>query len=546
MGLVAMKPAAPRGALPFLSCLILAVLPASGRALLTTDRSAARREGRSAARSGRAMLEREGVRLALRREELLFTRIEGRATGSASSRSKRYRHHSSREHLRRVHKTAYWGNITIGSPPQSFGVIFDTGSGNLIIPSSRCHDDGCVPHNLYDQASSKTSHSVVTEHGMGGSRITFGTGSIAGTFVRDNMCFGSSLCINASFIAAVEETREPFEQLPFDGIMGMGFPVLSTGKGFNIVDELSAGGHLPGGLFSFYFSDDRGSEVTFGGYRSEHLASEIVWAPIKKASYWQVSMDDVTINNVPQKFCGGDCEVAVDTGTSMLAGPSKFVKFLKRKIRAHTDCSNFHSLPLIGFRLGDTVLNLKPDDYMDKSDHGCSLSLMPLDVPPPKGPIFVFGDPFLRRFTTIFDREKLRVGFAVAKQPKGSGVFAATQSKPGELIAYIGAGHGGRPSSPPTPGLEAPVRLSLDSGLMEAQDEDRESSEDDNDDGDDDNSESPPESFEEMYGSPDDENSDMHRLMREREAVRRKLRRLSLAQLTANKLVSVKLHKERS
>ncbi len=73
---------------------------------------------------------------------------------------------------------------------------------------------------------------IQNEKGEGNAEISFGTGNIAGDFFRDKLCIGESLCIDSSFIAADKESTEPFQEIPFDGIMGLGFKDLSMGQGF--------------------------------------------------------------------------------------------------------------------------------------------------------------------------------------------------------------------------------------------------------------------------------------------------------------------------
>jgi len=401
--------------------------------------------------------------MGMHREELLFR--------SQTVHTTRHNlRHKNANLMEVIHKTAYWGTVKLGTPPQEFRVIFDTGSGNLIIPSDSCDSDGCNVHKKYSPKDSSTAASVVNERGESATEISFGTGDISGDYYKDTFCIAEQLCTEVRFVASTSQSAQPFSTTPFDGILGLGFKDLSMGENFNIVDDLNANGQLPMGTFAVFLTDDSNSEITFGGYRPDRVASDIVWANVVHESYWQVGVDDITFNNVVTGLCDGQrkdqsgCQVAVDTGTSMLAGPSDLVDKLQTKLNAKSDCSNFQELPTIGFKVKNKVLNLSPDDYMDKTAGDCSFSVMSLDVPPPKGPLFIFGDPFLRRFVTIYDRDGPRVGFAVAKHGSLDSVEAS------KIISDV---EGAQQEESPTLALRDPqalasstIAVSLEAGMM--------------------------------------------------------------------------------
>ena len=80
-----------------------------------------------------------------------------------------------------------------------------------------------------------------------------------------------SRSVGAKDLASDKMSTEPFQEIPFDGAMGLGFKDLYMSGGFNIVDNLAEKGSIPGGAsqFSFYMADGEDCEVTFSGYRPE-------------------------------------------------------------------------------------------------------------------------------------------------------------------------------------------------------------------------------------------------------------------------------------
>mmetsp|Transcript_30811 Transcript_30811/g.70664 ORF Transcript_30811/g.70664 Transcript_30811/m.70664 type:complete len:403 (-) Transcript_30811:186-1394(-) len=324
---------------------------------------------------------------------------------------------------KQVHKMAYYGPLLVGQPRQEFLVVYDTGSGNLIVPGSTCSSEACQVHRRYNRTASSTVSDIFCD---GSQRtpnevsdeitITFGTGSISGECLRDEICVGEAACAQGDFIMSQEESYNPFATFNFDGVLGLALPSMSQGSDFSLMNRMLE--TLENPIFSVFLSDsdEEVSEVTFGGVQQDHLASELFWVDVSSQSgYWEVNIEDITIDNVPQGMCE-DCRVAVDTGTSQLAGPSELIAQLTGTLQLKDDCSNYADMPRLGFVIGGNILNLQPAEYIDKDETNyCSLSLMSLDIPPPKGPLFVFGIPFLQKFFTVYDSSKNRVGFAVAK-----------------------------------------------------------------------------------------------------------------------------------
>jgi hypothetical protein len=219
------------------------------------------------------------------------------------------------------------------------------------------------------------------------------------------------------FISSTDESSQPFEDFAFDGVLGLAQESMAQSTAFSIMTMMQEKSVLRDPLFSVFLSDsdEETSEITFGTVRQEHMAGDLFWVDVVADSgYWEVRIDDITFDNKRQSLCE-DCKVAVDTGTSQLAGPSSLIEQLRKELRVKADCSNMESLPKLGFIIGGRVLNMMPSDYVDTWKGDCDLALMTLDIPPPSGPLFIFGIPFLQRFFTVYDTANKRVGFATAK-----------------------------------------------------------------------------------------------------------------------------------
>ena len=313
----------------------------------------------------------------------------------------------------------YYGPIAIGNPPQTFNVVFDTGSSNLWVPSKKCGllDVACKTHKKYDSSASKTYVKNGTDFS-----IRYGSGSLTGFLSQDDVSF-SSLSVHGQVFA--EATSEPglaFIAGKFDGILGLAFQTISVDNVTPVWYNLLSQGKVSSPVFGVYLSRNAqskvGGEITFGGIDTSRYTGDITYVPLNSETYWAFVIDDMTIGGKTASVCS-KCQGIADTGTSLIAGPkdamTKINDMIGAKVgptgQAMVNCSAIAAMPDVAFVLNGKSFSLKAEQYVLQVSGQCISGFMGIDLPKP---IWILGDVFIGAYYTVFDFGKQQVGFASA------------------------------------------------------------------------------------------------------------------------------------
>ncbi|KAJ5888031.1 hypothetical protein N7495_008072 [Penicillium taxi] len=314
----------------------------------------------------------------------------------------------------------YFSEITIGSPPQTFKVVLDTGSSNLWVPSSGCTSIACYLHSKFDSSASSSFKENGTEFA-----IQYGSGSLSGFVSQDTVTIGDLEIKKQDFAEATNEPGLAFAFGRFDGILGLGYDTISVNNivppFYNMLNQ----GLLDEPVFAFYLGDANkegdNSEATFGGIDKSHYTGELIKIPLRRKAYWEVEFNAIALgDNVAELENTG---VILDTGTSLIALPSTLAELLNKEIGATkgwtgqytVDCATLDSLPDLTLTLSGYNFTIGPHDYILEAQGSCISSFMGMDFPEPTGPLAILGDAFLRKWYSVYDLGNNAVGLAKAK-----------------------------------------------------------------------------------------------------------------------------------
>jgi len=300
--------------------------------------------------------------------------------------------------------------VKIGTPPQTFSLVADTGSDDVIVQSCICKLGGFCPGEFGRcfKGSNKSSSFVMEGQNKSDEahvvQMTFGSGDIVAVEASDQVSVGlESAFMNNSLLLMVRQKLELSGQ--FEGILGLGRPhrdelsMLQTSPKRYPAPRLWSPGDsaeaeplmkMPGFLeeagvsrFSMCFNAKEDGVLRLNAPKAQNAMGSV------GNMHWGLDFQGISVGGAskPVKFCSPEskkhgqetaCGIIPDSGTTMIMGPQDQInKLFEELCDGWERCRKFHG------RLAEQVSTLQQHRKL-----GSSFTKRKEEIPPELQDIF--------------------------------------------------------------------------------------------------------------------------------------------------------------
>ncbi|TFK74251.1 acid protease [Pluteus cervinus] len=352
--------------------------------------------------------------------------------------------------------SSYYGTLTIGTPPQSFNVILDTGSSDLWVADTACR--GCESTTpLFNTAQSSSLKAAPASSSSQLTQIQYGSGAVQGQIVQDTVSMGPFNIPEQNFLA-VSRTTSGLLDGTVSGIMGLAFEALASTNAVPFWQALASNGALSAPEMSFWltrFINDPNAQVvepggafTLGGTNSTFFTGNIEFLNMPSTqteTFWLLPMASVNVNgNNVAITTGSSALAAIDTGTTLIGGPTTDVQAIWNAVPGSAPVSNmqgFFSFPCtstvsVSISFGGNSWPINPADMnlgqLQAGSSQCLGGIFDLslgsNIESGSGnPNWVVGDTFLKNVYSVFRASPPSIGFAQLSAAAGGSGTSTTQ-----------------------------------------------------------------------------------------------------------------------
>ncbi|KAJ6572095.1 acid protease [Mycena capillaripes] len=323
----------------------------------------------------------------------------------------------------------WFGNISVGTPPQDVSVVFDTGSSTLEFASTMC-DSSCNSQVKFDHTKSSTFVDKKTT-----SSITFSTGTLYSNTTsipnrltlraaQDTVTVGGLAAKKVNLNLITKQTAK-FGIDPFSGIQG-GMSAQAQGFFASLVDQ-----GLPS-LFSLFVTPNAvgGAELTIGGIDESKFNGTLKFASLADSGSptWSLTSPRISVNGKTTSLLKQSRDIIFDSGTSNILFSTDTTEaiyaLISPQIKAHAAepgtygiaCSLIPTLPAV-IDIGFTDENGKAFNLTIPSSE---LSVGPFSDSPSTCQTLInafdgldlVGGSVLKHYYSVWDVGSQRMGFA--------------------------------------------------------------------------------------------------------------------------------------